>query len=206
MSLKKQFRKLLMEMSFYDVDYDEILNDKFIRNYIDNGDADNIINWFQQINDLEDEDEDIVKDSTEFFEFIKQELTIHLEEAKENIYHKIDDDNGTITLYRAMTVKHDWLTHLEKEGNRLGIYWSWDENAAEPHWGYSNTSNTVLIEIEINEKHINWKETLEMNLHPNYSEEKEIRLFKNTPIKIKSIKLNDEYVNISNIKDKIFKA
>jgi hypothetical protein len=65
-------------------------------------------------------------------------------------------------------------------------------------------TNTIIIEIEIDEKYINWITTLELNMHPSYLEEKEIRLFKNTPIKIKSIKINDKEIDISIIENKIF--
>jgi hypothetical protein len=41
-------------------------------------------------------------------------------------------------------------------------------------------------------------------MHPNYSEEKEIRLFKNTPIQIKSIKINDKEIDISILGNKVF--
>lgn len=43
-----------------------------------------------------------------------------------------------------------------------------------------------------------------MNMHPNFSEEKEIRLFKNTPIRIKSIKINDNEIDMSIIGNKTF--
>jgi hypothetical protein len=62
------------------------------------------------------------------------------------------------------------------------------------------------METEIDEKYINWQETLTMNIHPSYPEEKEIRLFKNTPININRISINGKDVDISEIKDKTFYA
>ena len=64
----------------------------------------------------------------------------------------------------------------------------------------------AVIEIEIDEKYINWQETLTMNMSPDFSEEREIRLFKNTPININRITINGKEVDISEIKDKIFYA
>ena len=43
-------------------------------------------------------------------------------------------------------------------------------------------------------------------MNPSYEDEKEIRLFKNTPLKLISIKIDNEKMNISSIKNKIFKA
>ena len=64
----------------------------------------------------------------------------------------------------------------------------------------------ATIEIEIHEKYIDWITTLEMNMNPFYTEEREIRLFKNTPIKIKALSINDEDVDISFLNDKTFFA
>jgi hypothetical protein len=111
-----------------------------------------------------------------------------------------------------MTVKKDWLKHLETQGNRLGIYWSWDPDSAEPHWGYDNLKREIMIESKINEKYVNWIETLQQNINPNFEEEKEIRLFKNTPIKILAIYNQNAYeegksMRISKLlKNKVFKA
>jgi hypothetical protein len=60
------------------------------------------------------------------------------------------------------------------------------------------------MEVEIDEKYVDWKTTFEMNMNPNFSEEKEIRLFKNTPIRLKSLTINDDEVDISIFGNKIF--
>jgi hypothetical protein len=207
--MQKQFivnkiRKYLNEASFHDFDNDDILTNEFIKDYIINGDSDLYLHWYMSEYDLENEDDDVVSNSPEYFSFIKNELERHLEDAKENIYDKIDYNSGNITLYRAITVDDNWLNHLKTQGKRLGIYWSWDDGAADTHWGDYSKKNVAVIEIEINEKYIDWKTTLEMNMNPNYTDEKEIRLFKNTPIKLKSIKINDTEVDISNLSNKTF--
>jgi hypothetical protein len=51
---------------------------------------------------------------------------------------------------------------------------------------------------------VDWQSTFKLHTYPIYSEEREIRLFKNTPIKIKSISINDEVVDISVLGDKTF--
>jgi len=70
--------------------------------------------------------------------------------------------------------------------------------------GDSTKKNKTIIEAEIDEKYVDWKTTFELNMHSNYSEEKEIRLFKNTPIQIKSIKINDKEINILILGNKTF--
>jgi hypothetical protein len=196
-------QKLLNEASFHSFDNDDILNDKYIQNYI-NIYGSGLLHWYMQSNDLEDEDEDVVLNSEDFYDFIKDELEQHLEDAKENIYDKIDYHSNKITLYRAITVDNNWLQHLKTQGKRLGIYWSWDSDGAETHWGDPSKKNEAVIEAEIDEKYVDWKTTFEMNMNPNFSEEKEIRLFKNTPIKLKKLTVNDNEIDISIFRNKIF--
>jgi hypothetical protein len=197
-------QKLVNEASFHNFDNDDILTDEYIRNYIVIGGADGLLHWFMQENDIEDEEEDVVSNSPEYFSFIKDELERHLENAKDNIYDKIDYHSNKITIYRAITVDDNWLYHLKTQGKRLGIYWSWDEAGAETHWGDYSKKNLAVIEVEIDEKYVDWKTTFEMNMNPNFSDEKEIRLFKNTPIRLKSLTINDDKIDLSMFFNKIF--
>lgn len=206
MNIKQKLRNLLTEKSFNEFNVDDILTDKYVKNHIESGESDILIHWYQQQYDMEDVDEDEITSSEEYFNFIKDELENHLYTAMDNIYDKIDYHSDKIRLYRAMTVDDNWLNHLKKEGKRLGIFWSYESSGAETHWGDNSKNNTAIIEIEIDEKYVNWVETLQLNSHPNYHEEQEIRLFKNTPIKIERIIINDEEVDISEIQDKIFYA
>ncbi len=205
--LRKILKEVLAERSYHSFDNDEILNDKYIKNFIKTDDAATpLLEWFIESNELDEDDADTIQDSEEFYEFVKNELERHLEEAKDNIYDKIEYHSNKITLYRAITVDDNWLQHLQAQGKRLGIYWSWDSSGAETHWGDAAKSNTAVIESDIDEKYIDWVSTFKMNMHPNFSEEKEIRLFKNTPILIKSITINDEEVDISALSNKRFLA
>ena len=198
-------QKQLNEASFHSFDNDVILNDKYVRNFINSDDAaDNLLDWYIESNDLDEDDRENIRLSQDFFDFIKDELERHLEDAKENIYDKIDYHSNKITLYRAITVDDNWLQHLKTQGKRLGIYWSWDSSGAESYWGDPSKKNEAVLETEIDEKYVDWKTTFEMNMHPFYLDEKEIRLFKNTPIQIKSIKINDKEIDISILGNKIF--
>jgi len=198
-------QEMLKEASFHSFDNDAILNDKYIKNFINSDDvADNLLDWYIESNELDEDDKETIRLSQDYYDYIKDELERHLEDAKENIYDKIDYHSNKITLYRAITVDNNWLQHLKTQGKRLGIYWSWDSGGAETHWGDSSKKNEAVIEAEIDEKYVDWETTFEMNMNPYYSEEKEIRLFKNTPIKIKSIKINNNEFDISILGNKVF--
>jgi len=93
----------------------------------------------------------------------------------------------------------------------LGIYWSWDERAAEAHWGNSAHNNDALIKSSIKEEYIDWRNTLYANMDMSLGEEeKEITLFKNTSLKIEELYVDDNDVMTSDfasvIKNKTFYA
>ena len=122
----RQMQKLagiLNEKSFHSFNMSDIITDKYLKEYMLDDEVDYMLEVYMQDNDLEDEDE--VRDSDEFKEFVKDELKEKLDDAMDNLYDSIND-NGKIIIYRAMTVKDDWIEHLKTQGKRLGIYWSWN--------------------------------------------------------------------------------
>lgn len=145
-----------------------------------------------------------MKNSEDFYDSVKSDLENNLETAKYDIYDKIDYDTDKLTIYRAITVDDNWLNHLKTQGKRLGVYWSWESDGTETHWGNYSKKNVAIIEVDINQKYVDWHRTLEQNAHPYYSDEKEITLFKNTSLMIKSISINDEKIDISALDGKTF--
>jgi hypothetical protein len=201
--LNKQ--KIINEASFNSFSNDDILSDKYIKDFINRDDLSNdLLDLFIEYDNLDEDNKEEIEESEDYYNFIKNELERNLENAKENIYDKIDYNTDKITIYRAITVDDNWIQHLVTQGKRLGIYWSWDKSGADAHWGYNSNKKTAVVKIEIDEKYIDWVNTLQMNMHPNYTHEKEIRLFKNTKIKIKSIKIDDVKIDISKLKNKVF--
>ena len=101
-----------------------------------------------------------------------------------------------------------FIVEDKKAHKRLGIYWSWDRTAAEAHWGkFDKGYRTVKLISKIKEKHVDWHDTFELNINPSIGEaEREIRLFKNTPIKLNAIIVDRKPIDISKIKDKVFRA
>lgn len=204
--IETTLNNFLNEASLYNIKDEDILTDKYIKNFINDGSAEGLLDWYIKQNDLEDQNENDIENTPEFYNFIKTHLEEQLEEAKNNIENEIDYNTNKIKLYRKITVDNKWLNHLKTQGKRLGIYWSWDKGMADTHWGDYNKKNMATIETEIHEKYIDWITTLEMNMNPSFTEEREIRLFKNTPIKIKALTINDEDVDISFLNDKTFFA
>lgn len=128
-----------------------------------------------------------------------------------DLRYMIKHNGGMVDIWRAMTVPDNYTNHLETQGKSLGIYWSWDEEAPDTHWGMKNRTtkignkislpNTVIIHSEVREEFVNWRQTIFANGHPTLSDEKEITLFKGTPLKI--LDITDKKRNPIEISDTI---
>lgn len=156
--------------------------------------------------ELMDADEDDILDTDGFKKWIKYEVEYKIDDFIRSIDDYFDSD-GTITIWREMTVKMEWVKNLATTGKRLGKFWSWEKGAAEAHWGAGGDVVTVLLKTSVREEYVDWNQTIEANINPQIGEdEKEITLFKNTPIKIEALLVNDENVNIQYLNDKTFLA
>jgi hypothetical protein len=207
-------KEKIFETLLQDIYYNDVVNKKVLRELTsDTGFLDYVKYDYASENNIdiiqyEDNPDEDFEDTEDFRKWFEYEIEYRFNNAKENLEELIDL-NGEISIWRKMMVDENWIEHLEKKGQRLGIYWSWDMNAAEPHWGYNIANKNIEITIEsvINENYVNWPPTILANMHPNYSEEKEIQLFKNTPLKIINIYKDGEKIEISKrIKNKTFKA
>lgn len=149
----------------------------------------------------------------EFCQFIIQDLRQRVEIVERRIKRYINND-GTITIYRAMVVGDNYIEHLRTQGKHIGIYWSMDPsgadiyNSADIKHPDSEDEMHIVIISQIHEDHVNWESTLSLQLNDGIGEsEMEIRLFKGTPIRILNIEESDgNDLDISSIKSKTFYA
>ncbi len=192
---------ILLEKSFHNIGYDDIFTSDYKRKIKKDDVYDNGREVFMNNNEIEDSD-DI--DEEGFEDYMKNELENNFEVFQYTIDDLIDDNNE-ITIWRAMTVDDNWLSKLEKGSIRIGEFWSWSESGAEAHWSEGH-ENKVVLKAKIKEYYVDWKETYELNIHPNYNEEKEIRLFKNTLIRLEEVIFNDEKIDSKYFSNKIYKS
>jgi hypothetical protein len=92
-------------------------------------------------------------------------------------------EGGKLRAWREIRADENWTP----EQQHPGIYWSWDENTAEAHWGGGHEGHgpvTWMMEALLNPAQINWPITIAMNANPSYEEEREVRIFPNTPVEI----------------------
>ena len=118
-----------------------------------------------------------IMSSSEMMKFLNNQLE---KPTIKNILSKIKND-GTIEIFRSITVDKDWFKNLKlKKLKRLGIYWSW--NGGYAAYSEDKEYDVELISI-IDEKFINWSQTIIQNIMYDGSED-EITLFKNTPLRL----------------------
>lgn len=201
--------KFINELALASIKPEELVSNDIIKQWIDDEIVcDNLIYGYAQENYEDPEeliDSETFRDSKEFYNWVKYELAYKFEDVIDNFKSGIIKDDH-IRIWRVITVKDNWIEHLEKFGGRVGEYWAWSKGNAEAHWGFGAEKNTARIESIIHVDHVDWVETINLNANPSYEEETEVRLFKNTPIKIVGLEINNEPVDISRIKNKTFKA
>ena len=201
---KKYSEWVLNEGSLSSVTINEVINREFINRVLLNSyNKELLVHQYMHEENIDNE-EDV--DYSDFLEWVKYELKYIAENFIENLNKNIIK-NGKIRVWRAMKVKNDWESKLPNEAKHLGIYWTWDKDCAETHWGYNqDLPFTAVMEAEIDEKLVDWYPTIRLNTEPISYEEKEIRLVKGSPIKMTSIWIDGNQIDISNINDKKFIA
>ena len=191
---EEAIKGILNEMSIQAIDYDYILTPQYVKKLKRSDDYKRYIEYYQYENNLILADEEEIEQSEDFKNWLTYELRARFDDVINNIKNKIKPD-GTIDIWRRITVDDIWTNHLLQAGKHLDIYWSWDERAAEAHWGDSKKYSDALIKSSIKEQYIDWDNTIEANM--NYSlgeDEKEITLFKNTSLKIEELNIDGQDV------------
>jgi len=204
-----KFTRFILEKHLNTINFSEIVNKMYLelqskKSYLNAYAVDYANEELGEYVDIDDDLSDIIE-TQDFQDWLKYELEVKFEDLYYDVFMNLIDQNGYITLYRSMKVDDDYLNKLMRcEIKRIGHYWTYDINAAEPHWGYNNDDkrNEIIFEIKIKEEYIDWIETFRLNLeHHFYNEEKEIRLFKNTPLNITKIIWNNKEIKMPNCKN-----
>lgn len=190
-----------------DFDLSSIIDEIFLRERNNSTDSFLAYEYCSETGIEMDEFEENNLDETEdYIEWAKYEIKFKLEEIYNDISNSMDY-NGTINIARVMTVDERWLNAFEHHKTRLGIYWSWDHDRAEAHWG-QNKSNIIKIFGRVQTKYINWEQTLLANSDFNIGrDEAEITLHPGTPVHVYDVVLNGEYIDdVTNISATPYKA
>lgn len=137
-----------------------------------------VVHQYARENDLEGNAVDT--QGTEFKSWVKNWIEDRVWDVWGNLSHLFDAKSDAI-LYRVITAPEDW----RPDSRHPGIYWSWDKNAAEAHWGeFANGHVTWRMTAAVNMRDVDWPTTFAMNADPSYESEREIRLKDNAPVRM----------------------
>jgi hypothetical protein len=199
--------KLILEKSFYDINSDEIFTDDFIKKIMKEDFIRDEAEVYRDNKNISDDVKDLSK-YPEFIEYIKQQLYDNYDKFCQDFEFETGwTDDKKLKIFREITVKDNYIEHLKTSGKHLGKFWTYDEEFAEAYWGDFDKPHVALLTACVDEEHIDWIETIRKNVHPDYHEEREITLFRNTPIKLLNIYINKEEVELDKeLLNKIFYA
>jgi len=191
------YKNFINEASLSTIGMDYVINKKFLDIVLsDSYNREYLIYQYMHEDYISSEDD---VDEAEFTEWTKYELDYLASEFITKVNTELIK-NGKIRIWRAMSVNKEWESRLQTEAKHLGIYWSWDQEGAEPHWGYNTELPfTTIMEAEVDETSVDWYPTIRLNIEPVSFEEKEIRLVKGAKIKIVSIKIDGKEIDLSDI-------
>lgn len=199
-----RYSDFINEASIATIGLDDVINKKFLSIVLsDTYNRESLIYQYMHEEGISNEDD---VDDDEFTNWVKYELEYLAEEFVSKIKREIVKD-GKIKIWRAMSINKEWESRLSSQVKHLGIYWSWDQEGAEPHWGYNTELPfTTIMEAEVDETSVDWYPTIRLNVEPVSFEEKEIRLVKGAKINIISIKIDGNEIDLSEISGERFIA
>ena len=199
-----KYSEFLNEATIFAIDLNDVINKKFLNVVLSNNyNRESLIYQYMHEEGITSEDD---VDDNEFSDWVKYELDYLADEFVSKIRREIVKD-GKIKIWRAMSVNDEWQSRLPSEAKHLGIYWSWDQEGAVPHWGHNtDLPFTTIMEAEVDETSVDWYPTIRLNIEPVSFEEREIRLVKGSKINIISIKIDGKEIDLSEISGERFIA
>ena len=153
--------------------------------------------------------EDTCADSSDAFEYYEQMVkdrlgedvdeTVLKTEIKEMVFEALDDSYEErlwrmkdwarkFPIWRAIRFKDGGTPEATFKNvitNPVGVYWSYDENAIECHWGnYGAGTVQVNLKARITPSVVDWPSTMTLQLSDLGEDEKEVRLIEGSRILI----------------------
>jgi len=172
-----------------DIDYDDV--------YVA---AEKYIDYIKDSEDIEDDEVfEKLNDNLEMFDLITLfggdlwKDIVYFDEYTQELYNEIekenDMDSDRIKIYRALDIPendNEMVKHIEQYNN-VGVYWGCDKEHAIVYTNLHDTNSyNIILEAEVDVINVNWNDVIALNFSM-FSQEKEIRLYENKPVKISKI-------------------
>lgn len=185
------------------IDYD-LFFDKWYEEYESSDNFEDYV-WYNQSEETEEfhsespnatEEEFNKWENNQLRKYAREWFDNHIDEWDEQIEKKCQVEGDHVLVYRALTVKDEnEFIDLLKNGkyikgySGLGVFWSWDEDKADSHWGsYSEGEKEVLLKAKIHYSLIDIDTSLILNFSPSLGlDEAEFQLIEGNDIHLLSI-------------------
>jgi len=158
------------------------------------GDAETLHRMYQSDGGELDEDTLWPANENDFNGWMKRHVEFEASELEHRFDRIMRQNGGFLPIWREITAPRDW----NPAAMPLGIYWSFEADAAEAHWG-SHGPNDVkwVMESRAAANQVQWLPTIVFNIDgSSYDSEKEIRLIEGTKISIVRAWQNKQPVKI----------
>jgi hypothetical protein len=129
-----------------------------------------------------DEDDDSMNWDDEFESWLESELIDRFSATIQYVSGVVGPD-WHIPLWRAVTVKDLKDMNLAN----VGVFWAYSKDSAFPYFGKHASENTLIVHASADIRNVDWIATLGQNISQSFTDENEIRLDKNAPIRIHGI-------------------
>jgi hypothetical protein len=125
-----------------------------------------------------------------FTEFVIGRARELISDKMDELASVLDDNDGTICLYRSMVVDRPWLDG-DLTARPIGVCWSWDDDFAIAHCGETSGQNEIEVRVIglVRVEDIDWTETVTLAASDIYvtGEEREIRLKDDAMVEIAGV-------------------
>ncbi len=191
------------------------INDQYVQDTIENQEDYLLSEYEMEHTDFSYEDDNNPDDnpnegvdinSEEFKEWVRNYLQKRFNDIKFRLESNFK--RGTINIWRCMIVKQSWLNDLVNGNVSLGVCWAFNESSAIDYLSDNDDEGIkIIIQSKVDTNKIDWTETIICNMDLLLGDaESEIRLKKDVNLSILNIKVDNKNMDLSKIKNKVFRS
>ncbi len=130
---------------------------------------------------------DDIEDTEHYEAWLKEKIEELIFDAAGTL-RGVTMEDGEIMLYRVITAPPDWVQQGGLSTRPLGEYWSWEEGAAEAHWGsFDSDHEQYLLVASANPKSVDWTKSIYANADPSAEDEKEVAVLPGTKVRLHGV-------------------
>jgi len=163
-------------------------------------DTNDVLEYLEDKGTIKDQYELTEEEADALFEQYQEEVSKHLSlekgrayviEEMENMYDeaiwRVEDGLDEEDCWRVITAK-EGVDPTQLTG--LGVYWSYEKDAAEAHWGGSKNQQTFRFHARIDTENISKSNTVWNNTRTSTGEEeKEVQFYSHSPIYVYDVEV-----------------